>query len=405
MSLRILGIVLAGGRGERLHPLTEKRSKPAVPFGGKYRIVDFVLSNFVNSGLLAIYVLVQYRSQSLIEHLRMAWRQSGRLRNSFITVVPPQMRVSEDWYSGTADAVYQNLSLIRDFAPDHVAVFGADHIYRMDLREMVESHLDREADLTVAARPVPVSQAQSMGVMEVDSNGRVVGFEEKPAAPKPMPDRPDMAYSSMGNYLFRREALTRILCEDAEHDSAHDFGRNIIPGLVSTHRVFAYDFSTNRVAGVQPYEEAGYWRDVGDIETYWRAHMDLLGGTPRLDLRNTAWPVLGDSYDGPPASVVSGSVENSMIGEGSVVSSARLRSCVIGRGVRIEPGAELDQCVIMDFCTIGKGARMSRVIVDRFNEIPAGDEVGFKAESDARRFFRHPSDLVVIPRGSTRFFV
>ncbi|HEV2174338.1 MAG TPA: sugar phosphate nucleotidyltransferase, partial [Nitrospira sp.] len=230
---RILGIIMAGGKGERLLPLTEVRSKPAVPFGGKYRIIDFVLSNFVNSGITSLYVLVQYRSQSLIEHLRESWQIGGRITRGFVSVVPPQMRARDGWYEGTADAVYQNLNLIGDWEPDIIAVFGADHIYRMDIEQMVEEHLERDADATVAALPVPLESAGGFGILETDDNGRMVGFKEKPSAPKPIPGRPGYALSSMGNYLFKTETLVPLLKRDASRPGTHDFGRNIVPELLA----------------------------------------------------------------------------------------------------------------------------------------------------------------------------
>lgn len=290
---RVLALILAGGKGERLMPLTQSRSKPAVPFGGTYRIVDFVLSNFYNSGILGMHVMVQYRAQSLIEHLRKAWRigDGGR---QFVTVVPPQMNSGAGWYEGTADAVFQNMNLIRDFGPDLVAVFGADHIYRMDIRQMVRFHLEREADVSVATVPVPVASAQGFGIVEVDRNSRIVGFEEKPPDPKPMAGDPARALSSIGNYLFNTEVLVQALEEDAKNGGSHDFGRNILPRLLRTDRVMAYNFQENEVPGIAYYEEPGYWRDVGTIQAYWQANMDLLGDTPPCDLRNEEWPILSN---------------------------------------------------------------------------------------------------------------
>ncbi len=250
---KVLAMILAGGKGERLMPLTELRSKPAVPFGGKYRIVDFVLSNFLNSGIKSMYVLVQYRSQSLIEHLRRAWRVGPLVKQDFITVVPPQMKARGGWYEGNADAVYQNLNLIRDFDPDLVAVFGADHIYRMDIDQMVRFHAANRADLTVAALPVPVHAAKGFGIIEVDERDRIVGFEEKPKQPKPMPSDHEHAYSSMGNYLFDTEILLKALEQDAARPGSHDFGRDIIPRLIGSYRAFAYNFKTNEIPGVQPW--------------------------------------------------------------------------------------------------------------------------------------------------------
>jgi glucose-1-phosphate adenylyltransferase len=369
-------MIMAGGKGERLLPLTAVRSKPSVPFGGKYRIVDFVLSNFVNSGLSAMYVLVQYKSQSLIEHLRESWRIGGRLRHHFITVVPPQMRAREGWYEGTADAVYQNLNLIEDFRPTLVAVFGADHIYRMDVRQMIQFHLEAQADVTVAALPVPVGEAGAFGIVEVDRGQRVVGFEEKPKRPKPMPQDPTRAFSSMGNYLFRTDLLIRLLERDASRPGSHDFGRNILPDIVGTQRVMAYDFLQNEVPGVQPHEEPGYWRDVGTLEAYWQANMDLLGERPLFDLRNGEWPILAGTY----------------------IVEAQIRRSVIGRGVRIEPGAVVEDCVILDGVRIGANCRLRRVIADRFSTVPADRNIGYDLSEAREHFHVSPSGLVVIPK-------
>ncbi|HEX4835265.1 MAG TPA: sugar phosphate nucleotidyltransferase, partial [bacterium] len=293
---RILGVVLAGGKGERLYPLTKERSKPAVPFGSKYRIVDFVLSNFINSGIYSLYILVQYKSQSLIDHIRRGWRSSALVDEHFVITVPPQMRWGESWYRGTADAVFQNMNLIRDIDPDLVAIFGADHVYRMDLRQMVDAHLDRRADVTVAALPVPIETASVFGILETDDDGRIIGWEEKPAEPRPMPRHPAKALSSMGNYVFSAEVLADVLAEDARRSTDHDFGRTIIPELYPYARVFAYDFLQNEIPGLHPTEERGYWRDVGTIEAYWRANMDLLGESPALDLDNPRWPILAPPF-------------------------------------------------------------------------------------------------------------
>ncbi len=395
---RVLAIIMAGGKGERLMPLTAFRSKPSVPFGGKYRIIDFVLSNFVNSGVLAIYVLVQYKSQSLIEHLRQAWRIGGRIKNNFITIVPPQMRAGEGWYEGTADAVYQNLNLVYDFDPDVVAVFGADHIYRMDINDMVRSHSEREADVTVASLPVPLSEAGSFGIVETDQDERVVRFLEKPKQANPMPQDPDRAYASMGNYLFNKDLLIEVLEHDATKPGSHDFGRNIIPHLLDSHRVFAYNFQDNSVPGVQSYEEPAYWRDVGTLDAYWQAHIDLLGERPIFDLRNDSWPILTDSYDGPMANLVRTTVDESMVGQGGQFIEADIRRSIIGRGVRIDSGARLEECVIADGVHIGAGAKLRRVIADRFSKIPADIELGYGETVDRERFYVSSSGLIVLPR-------
>lgn len=399
---RVLAMIMAGGKGERLMPLTELRSKPAVPFGGKYRIVDFVLSNFVNSGITAVYVLVQYRSQSLIEHLRRAWRIGGRIQQQFITVVPPQMKAHGGWYEGTADAVYHNVNLIQDFAPDLVAVFGADHIYRMDINQMIRFHRETDAEVTVAALPVPLHAAGGFGIIEADGSGCVTGFEEKPTAPKPMIQDPERAYSSMGNYLFNTDLLIEALEEDASKPVSHDFGRDILPQLITRHRVMAYNFHDNAVPGIKPYEERGYWRDVGSLDAYWQAHMDMLGSSPLLDLRNQEWPILTDTFDGPTASFARATIEASLVGQGSLINDATIRRSVIGRNVRIERGADLDECVILDGAMIGADTRLRRVIADRFNIIPDSEEIGFVPEVDAMRYQTTASGLVILPRGLPR---
>ncbi len=397
---RILAMIMAGGKGERLMPLTEQRSKPAVPFAGTYRIVDFVLSNFLNSGVLAMYVLVQYRSQSLIEHLRRAWRIGGPNRQSFITVVPPQMKGRGKWYEGTADAVFQNLNIVQDFAPNLVAVFGADHIYRMDLRQMIQYHLDNQADVTVAALPVPIQSAKGFGIIQTDAEQRIKGFEEKPKNPKPMPGNPQMAFSSMGNYIFNVDILMKALEQDARSPGSHDFGRDIIPSLIRSHKIMAYNFLDNVVPGVHPYEEWGYWRDVGTLQAYWQANMDILGENPIFDLRNVNWPIMTDASGEPIASLVRSELDDAMVGQGSLVVDAKIRRSVIGRNVKIGEGAEIEECVILDGTVVGPKARLRRVISDRFNLIPAGTELGGETLRDNNiRYAVDKSGIIVLPRG------
>ncbi len=402
---RLLVMIMAGGKGERLHPLTRERSKPAVPFGGRHRIVDFVLSNFINSERAAIYVLVQYKSQSLIEHLRLAWRTSGILSDYFITVVPPQMRFGPAWYRGTADAVLQNLHVVDDFGPDVVAIFGADHVYRMDVNQMLAFHQESGAAVTVAARPVPLHEASAFGILAVDRTGRVVGWDEKPKQPKPMPGDPRHALASMGNYLFDRQVLVDALLADARRSTDHDFGRSIIPELVAGGRVYAYDFQENEVPGVKPYEEQGYWRDVGTVAAYWEAHMDLLGESPRFDLDNRYWPIRGAQHYGPPARIIAGDIDNVHIAEGSLVKRATIRNSILGRAVWVNEGAVIEDSIVMDQTTVGKGVRLRRAIVDRFNIIPADTEIGFDPEADRRRHHVDPSGIVVVPRGGRREFL
>jgi len=348
---RAMAMVMAGGQGSRLKPLTEKRSKPAVPFGSRYRIVDFVLSNLVNSGIFAIYLLVQYKSQSLIEHIRSAWTISPLFSNQFVTVVPPQMREGEAWFQGTADAVCQNLNLIENLHPDLILVFGADHVYRMDVNQMIDFHLEREADVTVAALPVPLEQSANFGIITADADGHIHDFQEKPRRAAPMPGDATRAYASMGNYLFTASCLVRAL-RAAHKYGETDFGTHVLPRMLRSKRLFAYDFTSNKVAGMKPYEERAYWRDVGTIDAYFEAHRDVLGAEPRLDLFNPCWPVYSSNYQGPVARVIGGEIENTLLGSATVVHNACIRNSIVRREAVIEDGAEIEDCIIMDYVRV-----------------------------------------------------
>lgn len=396
MANNVLAFIMAGGEGSRLYPLTAERSKPSVPFGSRYRIVDFVLSNLVNSGIHAIYLLVQYKSQSLIEHVRKAWMLPPTLPGHFITVVPPQMRQGQQWFQGTADAVYQNLNLIRQHAPDLVLVFGADHIYRMDVRQMIEFHLACQAQCTVAALPVPLEEASAFGIIEADASGRILNFLEKPKNPPPMATDPSRAYASMGNYLFDAKVLEEALI-DANARGEHDFGQHVLPRLVASGRVYAYDFSQNRVPGVRPYEEQGYWRDVGTLDAYYQAHMDLLGLTPRFDTFNAQWPIISTNYQGPSAKFQNAHIDNSVVRAGCLIHGATVRNSILRREVVLEPGAEVDGCIIMDNVIVKAGAKLRRTIVDRYNVIEADARIGYDLEADRSRYHVTASGLVVIP--------
>lgn len=398
---RVLAIILAGGKGERLHPLTRERSKPAVPFGGKYRIIDFVLSNMVNSGVQSIYILVQYLSQSLIEYIRANWRTAGLTKDQFITMVPPQMRMGANWYRGTADAVRQNMNLILDFDPDIVAVFGADHVYRMDVGQMLRFHYETKADITVAAIPVPIRQSLFFGVLETDSKHKVTGFEEKPRNAKHIPGQPDKAYASMGNYLFSRDVLMEIL-QSHNGQEELDFGKSILPAAFKRYRVMAYDFQENFLPGLKAYEEQAYWRDVGTLSAYWQANMDILGAKPKLNLNNRKWFIHSGRYDGPPAKVLDARLNNVIIGDGCFLREPVIKNSIIGRGVHIHEGAVIEDSIIMDFCKVRANARLKKVVVDRFNEIPAKETIGHSAEQDAKKYFVDASGIVVVPRGRSR---
>lgn len=395
---RVLAFVLAGGKGQRLFPLTAFRSKPSVPFGGRYRIVDFVLSNLVNSGIHALYLLVQYKSQSLIEHVRQNWVLSSVMKDHFVTVVPPQMRMGPEWFQGTADSVFQNLDLIRGYNPEMVIVFGADHIYRMDVRQMINFHLENDAYVTVAARPVPVEQASSFGVIVADSEKRITGFQEKPKKPVPMPDDPEHAYVSMGNYIFRRDVLLESLAK-AQRKKQHDFGAHVIPDLVDTGKVFAYDFATNIIPGSKGYEEKGYWRDVGTIDAYFDAHMDMLGDAPSFELGNNLWPIHPSAYEGPSTKILRGDIRNSLISEGTVIHKAKIRNSVIRSGVIIENDVSIEDSLIMDNVVLRKGCKLKRVIVDKYNVINEGEEIGFDTEQDRFRCHIDSSGIAIVPKG------
>jgi glucose-1-phosphate adenylyltransferase len=395
---KVLAFILAGGKGERLFPLTAFRSKPSVPFGGRYRIVDFVLSNLVNSHILSIYLLVQYKSQSLIEHVRQHWNLSSVVKDHFVAVVPPQMRMGPEWFQGTADAVFQNVSLIQQHNPRLVIIFGADHIYRMDIRQMMDFHLEREALVTVAARPVPIEQASSFGVIVTDDDGRIVGFQEKPKKPTPMPTDPTRAYVSMGNYIFNKDNLLEALGR-AQRKKQHDFGAHVIPELVETGKVFAYDFATNTIPGTMSYEEEGYWRDVGTISAIFDAHMDMLGNAPLFELDNRQWPVHPSGYEGPATKILRGDIRNSMIAEGCVIHKAKIRNSFVRSGVVIENDVSIEDSLIMDHVTLKKGCRLRKVIVDKMNVIEEGVEIGFAPEKDRFRCHIDSSGIAIVPRG------
>ena len=401
---KVMAFVMAGGEGSRLRPLTLDRCKPAVPFGSRYRIVDFVLSSLANSDIRSIYLLVQYKPQSLIEHIRKAWSVSALFSEQFVTVVPPQMTKECMQFGGTADAVYQSLNLMNMHRPDLVAVFGADHIYRMDVRQMVRFHCENKAEVSVAAIPVPLDQAPNFGIVETDAAGRITAFKEKPAVARPMPGDPQRAYASMGNYLFSADLLRSAL-EEANERGETDFGHHVLPRLSQTHRVFAYNFATNVVPGTKPYEEQGYWRDVGTLDTYYEAHMDVMGIEPCFDAFNPQWPIYSSHYQGPTARVLRGVLDNVLLGAGTIVSEANVRNSILRREVVVEPGAQIEDCVIMDYVRIGAGARIRHAIIDRHNAIPPGAVIGHDHDRDrAAGYHVTEGGLVVVPLGDVRYY-
>ncbi len=408
MRIRVLGIVLAGGKGTRLYPLTKERAKPAVPFGGKYRIIDFVLSNFINSGIYSVYVLTQFRSQSLLQHLAEGWQFGSLLKSQFIIPVPAQMRSpGETWYQGTADAIYQNVNLVEQSDPHVVAIFGGDHIYRMNVMSMIDFHVQKSAEVTVAAIPVPRKHAVEFGVIETSDDGHILAFHEKnPDAPT-MPGETDRVYASMGNYVFSTRTLLRLLRDDAaEAESNHDFGRDILPKLAGKAEMYAYDFQSNRIPG-EAADGMPYWRDVGTIDAYYEANMDLRSVSPELNLYNREWPVRTTAYPDPPAKFTfdeenrRGQAIDSIVSGGTLLSGGMVRNSVLGRGVRVHSGALIEDCVILDNCDIGRRAKIRRAVLDKNVRVPEDAEIGYDLERDRIHHSVTESGLVVVAGNRT----
>jgi glucose-1-phosphate adenylyltransferase len=402
---KVLVIVLAGGEGKRMLPLTQDRAKPAVPFGGSYRIIDFALSNFANSRFLKIVVLTQYMSHSLDRHISQTWRFSTLLGN-YVTPVPAQMRRGPHWFAGSADAIYQNLNLITDEDPDVVAVFGADHIYRMDVRQMVQHHLDAKAGVTVAAIPVSYEEAKSFGVIESDAAGKIVAFHEKSPTPPTMPGDDTRCLASMGNYVFDTKTLIDIVTPAGQDDQYTDIGGHIIPALTAQGTAHVYDFSKNLVPG-QDDREKGYWRDVGTIDSYYDANMDLLAPVPVFNLYNSAWPVFTSHESQPPAKISRGAggepsfVDGSLLCAGSIVSGAHVERSIISPDVLVHHDAHVTDSIVFPGVTVMPGARVNRCIIDKNVVVPAGMRIGFDRVADAERFTISDRGVVVIPKGYT----
>ena len=401
----VFAMVLAGGEGKRLAPLTADRAKPAVPFGGVYRLIDFALSNLVNAGYLRIAVLTQYKSHSLDKHLSQAWRLSPLLGN-YVTPIPAQMRRGPRWFVGSADAIYQNFNIIRDERPEHIIVFGADHIYRMDPRQMVEEHIASGAAVTVAAIRAPIEQADQFGVIETMADGRgIEAFREKPSDAKPLVDAPDQVYASMGNYVFTTEALMDVVTEDAKDETSnHDIGGNLIPMLVARGEARVYDFATNQVPGAAD-RDRGYWRDVGTLDAYYEAHMDLISVSPIFNLYNLQWPILTWLDPLPPAKFVfdedgrRGHALDSMVCAGVVLSGGVARRSILSPGVHLHSYAEVEDAIVLHGADIGRGAVVRRAIVDKDVRIGPNARVGVDPEADRERFKVSTAGIVVIPKG------
>ncbi len=399
---KVLGIVLAGGEGKRLWPLTADRAKPAVPFGGNFRLIDFVLSNLVNAGYLKICVLTQYKSHSLDRHITTTWRMSQMIGN-YITPVPAQQRLGPRWYTGSADAILQSLNLVYDESPDYLVVFGADHVYRMDPSQMVTDHIATGADATVAGIRVPRQEATEFGVIKTASDGiRIDEFLEKPADPPSVPDDPAVAYASMGNYVFTTEALIEALRIDAADESSiHDMGGNIIPMFVNRGTAHVYDFARNDVPGATA-RDRGYWRDVGTLDAYMDAHMDLVSLEPIFNLYNREWPILSFPATLPPAKFVeNGTARDSMIGAGTIISGATVTGSVVGDDVRIGTGAVVQGSVIMAGVRIGRNAVVRNSILDKNVVVPDGATVGIDAALDSDLYSVSPAGITVVGKGVT----
>jgi glucose-1-phosphate adenylyltransferase len=398
----VLTLILAGGKGTRLDPLTRDRAKPAVPFGGLYRIVDFTLSNCINSNLRRVLVLTQYKARSLDRHIAAGWGFLSRELDEYTEVLPPQQRIDEHWYKGTADAIYQNIYSIEKADPRYVLILAGDHIYKMDYGEMIRSHLEREADLTIGCIPVPLKEGTSFGIMHVDKAGRVLRFQEKPREPPAMPDDPHSCLASMGIYIFTARLMYELLCQDATRaDSDHDFGKNIIPGMIAAQRVFAYRFQDRNRKAVP------YWRDVGTLDAYYQANMDLIDVDPVLNLYDREWPIRTYQPQLPPPKFVfsdeghrdlarRGEAHDSMVCQGCIVSGGHVRRSILSTNVRVNSYALVENSILFDGVDVGRHCRIRRAIVDKDVKIPQNTTIGYDLEHDRQRGFTVTEQGVVV---------
>jgi glucose-1-phosphate adenylyltransferase len=392
-------MVLAGGRGERLYPLTRDRAKPAVPFGAIYRIIDFTLSNCLNSDIRRIYALTQYKSISLHRHIQLGWNILSTPLGEFIEVIPAQQRINEHWYQGTADAIFQNIYTLQEERPDLILILSGDHIYKMDYRKMVDFHLEKKADLTVAAIRMDRGLSREFGVIEVDRDWRIIGFEEKPEEPKTVPGDPEGILASMGIYVFNTEILVRRLIEDTRSDSTHDFGKDVIPAMIGKDQVFAFDFRQGDQG------RTGYWRDVGTIDAYFEANMDLVAVTPQLNLYDPEWPIFNYQSPYPPAKTVleeegrMGTAINSILSNGCIISGGSVKRSILSPRVMVHSYAEIEDCILLEGVDVGRHAKIRRTIIDKEVQIPQGMEIGYHLDEDAKRFTVTGSGIVVVPKG------
>jgi len=395
---KVLAFILAGGKGERLYPLTRDRTKPAVPFGAIYRIIDFTLSNCINSNLRKIYILSQYKSLSLNRHVQLGWNILSSTLGEFITVVPAQQRIDEHWYKGTADAIYQNIYLLQKEQPDLLLILSGDHVYKMDYRKMIDFHLEKGADVTVSAVEIDKGLSQEFGVIEIDSDFKITGFDEKPDCPKTLPGKPDKILASMGIYVFSTEIMVRKLIEDAKKDTAHDFGKNIIPAMVNKNQVFCYNFIDEK-------GEACYWRDVGAMEAYFESNMDLISISPLLNLYDPDWPMHTYHAPFPPAKSVfddgagrKGFALESIISGGCILSGGEVRRSLLSPDVRIDSYAQVEDSILLEGTRVGERAKIKRAIIDKESEISPGMQIGYDPEED-KKFTVTESGIVVVPKG------
>jgi len=395
---KIFTIILAGGQGERLYPLTKDRAKPAVPFGGIYRIIDFTLSNCLNSGLRKIVVLTQYKSFSLNKHLRLGWDIFNNELNEYIEQIPPQQRISDQWYQGTADAVYQNIYTIEKEHPETVLILSGDHIYKMDYSNMILFHKENEADITVACMEVPLNEGKRFGIVKTNEENRIIGFHEKPSEPIPSPNNPEAALASMGIYLFNTKTLVKAIIDDAKKDTSHDFGKNIIPGMIHSKRVYGYPFG----------DEKNYWRDIGTLDAYWEANMDLVQESPEFNLYDKDWPIRTHKKQYPPAKTVfdrnlsegrKDMILNSLVSGGCIISGAKVEGCILSPDIRIGTNSEIYDSIILESVRIGKNVKIRKAIIDKYVNIPDNMNIGYNLEEDSKHFTVTDSGIVVVRKG------
>ncbi len=398
-AISILTMILSGGQGERLYPLTMDRAKPAVPFGGIYRIIDFALSNCLNSGLRKVVVLPQYKSFSLDRHIRLGWNIFNNELDEYIELIPPQQRVSDQWYLGTADAVYQNIYTLEKEQPKMVLILAGDHVYKMDYRNMILFHQKKEADITIPCVKVSLEEGRRFGVIEIDEANRIIGFQEKPSEPKPLPNNPEATLISMGIYLFNTATLVKAVINDAKQNTDHDFGKNIIPDMVSSKAVYAYPFIDENNINVS------YWRDIGTLDAYWKANMDLVQVSPIFNLYDKEWPVRTYQEQYPPARTVfhedfsgerTGIILNSIISSGCIISDAKVERCILSPDVRVDSQSEIYDSIIMESVRIGRNVKIQRSIIDKSVNIPDGMSIGYDRERDSKHFTLTEEGVVVV---------